>query len=195
MVLLFKSVFKPIVILFSLILSFPGGFFALLIMGKQIDMPVMIGVVLLMGIAAKNAILLVEFAIEAEQRKPFTTDKAQRRRNVIDAVFEAVRERARPIVMTTVAMSAGMIPTALGLGEGAGFRTPMAIAVIGGLISSTVLSLMLVPVMYSLVSGVERRINPFFSRFTTKRTADDNTLMHKANNTTPPPEPTPGTGD
>jgi HAE1 family hydrophobic/amphiphilic exporter-1 len=195
MVLLFKSVFKPVVILLSLVLSFPGGFFALFIMGKQIDMPVMIGVVLLMGIAAKNAILLVEFAIEAEQRKPFTTDKAQRRRNVIDAVFEAVRERARPIVMTTVAMSAGMIPTALGLGEGAGFRTPMAIAVIGGLISSTVLSLMLVPVMYSLVSGVERRINPFFGRFTTKRTAGDDTLMHKANNTTPPPEAAPGTGD
>jgi hydrophobic/amphiphilic exporter-1 (mainly G- bacteria), HAE1 family len=170
MVLLFKSVFKPIVILMSLLLSFPGGFFALLVTGKQIDMPVMIGVVLLMGIAAKNAILLVEFAIEAQQRG----------KGVYDALFEAVRERARPIVMTTVAMSAGMIPTALGLGEGAGFRTPMAVAVIGGLISSTVLSLLLVPVLYSLVASVERRINPWFSRFTTALTPEDSKLLEPA---------------
>ncbi|HEX5005645.1 MAG TPA: efflux RND transporter permease subunit, partial [Hyphomonadaceae bacterium] len=188
MVLLFKSVFKPIVILLSLVLSFPGGFFALLIMGKQIDMPVMIGVVLLMGIAAKNAILLVEFAIEAQQRRPFTTDKVQHRQNVFDSVFEAVRERARPIVMTTVAMSAGMIPTALGLGEGAGFRTPMAIAVIGGLISSTVLSLMLVPVMYSLVASVERRLNPLFGRLVTGRTPEDDALLKGASGHTPTPQ-------
>jgi HAE1 family hydrophobic/amphiphilic exporter-1 len=121
-----------------------------------------------MGIAAKNAILLVEFAIEAQQRG----------KGVYDALFEAVRERARPIVMTTVAMSAGMVPTALGLGEGAGFRTPMAIAVIGGLISSTVLALMLVPVMYSLVASVERRINPWFGKLVTGRTAEDDALMH-----------------
>jgi HAE1 family hydrophobic/amphiphilic exporter-1 len=148
-----------------------------------------------MGIAAKNAILLVEFAIEAQQRRPFTPDRVKARQNVFDSVFDAVRERARPIVMTTVAMSAGMVPTALGLGEGAGFRTPMAIAVIGGLISSTVLSLMLVPVMYSLIAGMERKLNPFFAKLTTRRTSEDDTLMHKANNTTPPPEPAPGTGD
>jgi HAE1 family hydrophobic/amphiphilic exporter-1 len=169
MVLLFKSVFKPWVILMCLPLSFSGGFLALLVMGMQIDMPVMIGVVLLMGISAKNAILLVEFAIEAQQRG----------KNVYDALFEACRERARPIVMTTVAMSAGMLPTALGLGEGAGFRQPMAIAVIGGLFSSTILSLMLAPVVYSLVASVERRIGPFFGRFVTQRTPDDEDLLHR----------------
>ncbi|HEY7798832.1 MAG TPA: efflux RND transporter permease subunit, partial [Hyphomonadaceae bacterium] len=141
MVLLFKSVFKPMVILSSLPLSFSGAFLALLITGKEISMPVMIGCVLLLGIAAKNAILLVEFAIEAQRRG----------KNTYDALFEACRERARPIVMTTVAMSAGMLPTALALGAGAGFRVPMAVAVIGGLMSSTILSLVLVPVVYSFV--------------------------------------------
>jgi HAE1 family hydrophobic/amphiphilic exporter-1 len=175
MVLLFKSVFKPTVIMFSLPLSFTGAFVALLLFGKAIDMPVMIGLVLLLGIAAKNAILLVEFAIESEQRG----------NNVYDALFDACRERARPIVMTTVAMSAGMLPTALGLGEGAGFRTSMAIAVIGGLISSTALSLVLVPVLYSLVSSVERRVNPLFARLVTKRTAGDDALMSHADGKPP----------
>ena len=167
MVLLFKSVFKPAVILASLPLSFSGAFFALLITGKEISMPVMIGCVLLLGIAAKNAILLVEFAIEAQQRG----------KNTYDALFEACRERARPIVMTTVAMSAGMIPTALGLGEGAGFRTPMAVAVIGGLISSTVLSLILVPVVYSFVDQFERWISPLAGRLATKPSLDDEALL------------------
>ena len=164
MVLLFKSVFKPLVILASLPLSFSGAFFALLISGKEISMPVMIGCVLLLGIAAKNAILLVEFAIEAQQRG----------KNTYDALFEACRERARPIVMTTVAMSAGMIPTALGLGEGAGFRTPMAVAVIGGLISSTVLSLILVPVrlLASSTSSSAGSV-PGPARLATKPTAED----------------------
>lgn len=181
MVLLFKSVFKPLVIMFSLPLSFTGAFIALLIFGKQIDMPVMIGLVLLLGISAKNAILLVEFAIESQQRG----------NKVYDALFDACRERARPIVMTTVAMSAGMIPTALGLGEGAGFRTSMAIAVIGGLISSTALSLVLVPVLYSLVSSVERRIAPWASRLVTKPTAEDDALLKHHNDgkhaSAPPP--------
>ncbi len=181
MVLLFKSVFKPLVIMFSLPLSFTGAFIALLIFGKAIDMPVMIGLVLLLGISAKNAILLVEFAIESEQRG----------NKVFDALFDACRERARPIVMTTVAMSAGMIPTALGLGEGAGFRTSMAIAVIGGLISSTVLSLVLVPVLYSLVSSVERRISPLARRLVTKPTAEDEALLKHHNDGTHAPAPPP----
>ncbi|MCF8509677.1 MAG: efflux RND transporter permease subunit [Hyphomonadaceae bacterium] len=171
MVLLFKSVFKPMVILSSLPLSFSGAFVALLIFGKAIDMPVMIGLVLLLGIAAKNAILLVEFAIESEQRG----------NNVYDALFDACRERARPIVMTTVAMSAGMLPTALGLGEGAGFRTSMAIAVIGGLISSTVLSLILVPVVYTFVDSIERWFGSWAGNLTTKPTEDDRKLMKKHN--------------
>jgi HAE1 family hydrophobic/amphiphilic exporter-1 len=170
MVLLFRSVFKPIVILASLPLSFSGAFLALVITGKQVDMPVMIGCVLLLGIAAKNAILLVEFAIEAQQRG----------KNTYDALFEACRERARPIVMTTVAMSAGMLPTALAIGEGAGFRTPMAIAVIGGLISSTVLSLVLVPVVYSFVDKFEQWLNPKAARFTTALTAEDRRLLSRS---------------
>jgi HAE1 family hydrophobic/amphiphilic exporter-1 len=161
MVLLFKSVFKPVVILASLPLSFSGAFFALLITGKQVDMPVMIGCVLLLGI------LLVEFAIEAQQRG----------KNTYDALIEACRERARPIVMTTVAMSAGMIPTALAIGEGAGFRTPMAIAVIGGLISSTLLSLVLVPVVYSFVDQFERWLSPKAGRLATKPTSEDELLL------------------
>ena len=179
MVLLFKSVFKPAVILASLPLSFSGAFFALLITGKEISMPVMIGCVLLLGIAAKNAILLVEFAIEAQQRG----------KNTYDALFEACRERARPIVMTTVAMSAGMIPTALGIGEGSGFRTPMAVAVIGGLISSTVLSLILVPVVYSFVDQFERWISPLAGRLATKPTAADEILL-KGDHAPAAPTPT-----
>jgi HAE1 family hydrophobic/amphiphilic exporter-1 len=167
MVLLFKSVFKPIVILASLPLSFSGAFFALLVTGKAVDMPVMIGCVLLLGIAAKNAILLVEFAIEAQRRG----------KNTYDALFEACRERARPIVMTTVAMTAGMLPTALAIGEGAGFRTPMAVAVIGGLISSTVLSLVLVPVVYSFVDQFERWLSPKASRLATELTPEDRKLL------------------
>lgn len=177
MVLLFKSVFKPAVILASLPLSFSGAFFALLVTGKEISMPVMIGCVLLLGIAAKNAILLVEFAIEAQQRGKST----------YDALFEACRERARPIVMTTVAMSAGMVPTALGLGEGAGFRTPMAVAVIGGLISSTLLSLILVPVVYSFVDQFERWLAPWAGRLATKPTADDEALLHGKKHADLPP--------
>ena len=177
MVLLFNSVFNPMVILASLPLSFSGAFLALLIAGKEISMPVMIGCVLLLGIAAKNAILLVEFAIEAQQRG----------KNTYDALFEACRERARPIVMTTVAMSAGMIPTALGIGEGAGFRQPMAIAVIGGLISSTVLSLVLVPVVYSFVDQFERFISPWAGRLATKPTAEDELLLNKGKHADVPP--------
>ncbi len=173
MVLLFKSVFKPMTILASLPLSFSGAFLALLITGKEISMPVMIGCVLLLGIAAKNAILLVEFIIEAEHRGKAT----------YDAIFEACRERARPIVMTTVAMTAGMVPTALGLGEGAGFRQPMAIAVIGGLISSTVLSLVLVPVVYSIVAEFERWLNPKAARLATPLTAEDQALLGKHRST------------
>jgi len=176
MVLLFKSVFKPMVILASLPLSFSGAFLALVITGKEISMPVMIGCVLLLGIAAKNAILLVEFAIEAHQRG----------KNTYDALFEACRERARPIVMTTVAMSAGMLPTALGIGEGAAFRQPMAIAVIGGLISSTVLSLILVPVVYSFIDQFERFISPWAGRLATKPTAADEVLLKGKHADVPP---------
>jgi HAE1 family hydrophobic/amphiphilic exporter-1 len=118
---------------------------------------------MLLGLAAKNSILLVEFAIEAERRG------ASRR----DALYEACRERARPIIMTTVAMAAGMVPTALGLGEGSSFRQPMAIAVIGGLITSTALSLVLVPVVYEFIDLFEAWIRPRAGKLVTSRQPGD----------------------
>jgi HAE1 family hydrophobic/amphiphilic exporter-1 len=167
LVLLFRSLFKPVVILSALPLSFSGAFLALFVTQLDITMPVLIGLLMLLGLAAKNSILLVEFAIEAEREG----------RRVVDALIEACRERARPIVMTTVAMSAGMLPTALGLGEGASFRQPMAVAVIGGLISSTVLSLILVPAVYKIVDDFERWLNPRAARLITRRTAEDEALL------------------
>ncbi len=133
--LLLGGLFQPLVILFSLPLSLGGVILALVLTGNPISLPVVIGILMLLGIVTKNAIMLVDFAVEERKRG---TDR-------IHAIIEAGRKRARPIVMTTIAMVAGMIPSALGLGEGAEFRAPMAIAVIGGLIASTALSLLFVP--------------------------------------------------
>ena len=164
LVLLFRSFFKPATILSALPLSLGGAFFALLICHQAITMPVFIGMLMLLGLAAKNSILLVEFAIEDERA-------GQSRKS---ALLNACRERARPIVMTTVAMAAGMLPTAMGLGQGSYFRQPMAIAVIGGLISSTVLSLVLVPVVYEIVDQFENLVRPLVARLVTrKRQGDD----------------------
>jgi len=161
MCLLFRSFFKPIVILAALPTAIGGAFIALLITGQPLSIPSLTGFLMLMGLAAKNSILLVEYAIERER------DGAEQRA----ALLEACRERARPIVMTSVAMMAGMLPTALSLGEGSEFRQPMAVAVIGGLITSTVLSLVLIPVVYEFVDDFERRISPFFARMITPRYA------------------------
>ena len=150
MVLLFESFFKPITILMALPLCVAGAMIALLIWRSELSIPSMIGLFMLMGIAAKNSILLVEYAIERER------DGASQR----EALLEACRERARPIVMTTLAMMAGMLPTALGIGEGSEFRQPMAVAVIGGLITSTMLSLVLVPVVYEFVDDFETWLKP-----------------------------------
>src|SRR3954465_2980835 len=114
---------------------------------------------MLMGLAAKNSILLVEYAIERE-REGYSQK---------EALLEACRERARPIIMTTVAMAAGMLPTALALEKGAGFRQPMAVAVIGGLITSTMLSLVLVPVVYEFVDDFEQWLKPRRARLVTPR--------------------------
>ncbi|HTI66740.1 MAG TPA: efflux RND transporter permease subunit [Caulobacteraceae bacterium] len=170
LVLLFGSFFKPVTILSALPLSLMGAFLILLAFGFQLDLPVLIGMLMLLGLAAKNSILLVEFAIEAERRG------AARR----DALYEACRERARPIIMTTVAMAAGMLPTALGLGEGSSFRQPMAVAVIGGLISSTALSLVLVPVVYEFIDVFEIWITPKLGRVATPRTAGDDRPIEEA---------------
>jgi hydrophobe/amphiphile efflux-1 (HAE1) family protein len=159
LVLLFRSFFKPAVILSALPLTIGGAVFGLMITQLTLSLPSMIGMFMLMGIAAKNSILLVEFAIEDERA-------GQER---IEALMNACRERARPIVMTSFAMAAGMLPTALGLGEGASFRQPMAVAVIGGLITSTVLSLVLVPVVYEVFDQLENWVRPMFGRFVTPR--------------------------
>jgi HAE1 family hydrophobic/amphiphilic exporter-1 len=159
MVLLFRSFFKPVIILFALPLAAGGAFFALLITGLDVTMPVLIGLLMLLGLAAKNSILLVELAIELER------DGKTRH----EAIWEACRERWRPIVMTSLAMSAGMLPTALALGAGAEFRQPMAIAVIGGLFTSTLLSLVLIPAAYELVDTLENWLTPRLGRLTTPR--------------------------
>jgi HAE1 family hydrophobic/amphiphilic exporter-1 len=166
LVLLFRSFFKPITILSALPLAIGGAFFALLVTGQSLSMPSLIGFLMLMGLAAKNSILLVEYAIEQER-----AGMSQR-----DAILDACHERARPIIMTTLAMMAGMLPTALGIGTGSEFRQPMAVAVIGGLITSTVLSLVLVPVVYEIVDDIERWLTPKLSRMTTPREANGATL-------------------
>jgi HAE1 family hydrophobic/amphiphilic exporter-1 len=161
MVVLFGSFFKPVIILSALPTAIGGALLALLAADSMLSIPSLIGFLMLMGLAAKNSILLVEYAIERERE-----GVGQRA-----ALMEACRERARPIVMTTMAMAAGMLPTALSLGKGSEFRQPMAIAVIGGLITSTVLSLVLVPVVYKLVDDFEHWLAPRLGRLVTPREA------------------------
>lgn len=161
LVLLFRSFFKPAVILSALPLAVGGAFLGLLAFQLSLSIPSMIGFLMLLGLAAKNSILLVEYTIERERE-----GMPQR-----EALIEACRERARPIVMTTVAMAAGMLPTALALEKGAEFRQPMAVAVIGGLITSTILSLVLVPVVYEIVDDFERWLAPKLGRLITPREA------------------------
>ena len=143
LVLLFKDFMQPVTILWALILSIPGAFLALFLTRTAISMPSMIGIIMLMGIATKNSILLVEYAI---------VSRRERGMNRAEALIDACKKRVRPIVMTTMAMGAGMLPVALDLGKGDGsFRMPMAIVVIGGLITSTFLSLLVIPVVYTYV--------------------------------------------
>ncbi|UZE49988.1 efflux RND transporter permease subunit [Rhodopseudomonas sp. P2A-2r] len=144
LVLLFGTFLQPVTILFSLPLSIGGAIMALLVTGKQLTTPVWIGILMLMGIVTKNAIMLVEFAIEAIR------DGKSREVAMIDAGMK----RARPIVMTTIAMAAGMMPSALAFGAGGEFRSPMALAIIGGLIFSTALSLLFVPAMFMMMDDV-----------------------------------------
>ncbi len=157
LVLLFGTFLQPITILFSLPLSIGGAIAALLLTGKQLTTPVWIGILMLMGIVTKNAIMLVEFAVEAvREGKPRD-----------EAIIDAGMKRARPIVMTTVAMVAGMMPSALAFGAGGEFRSPMALAVIGGLIFSTLLSLVFVPAMFMLMDDVAALFWRFGSKLLT----------------------------
>jgi multidrug efflux pump subunit AcrB len=148
LVLLFVRVLQPLTILSSLPLSLGGAVLALWLTRNPLSLGVMIGFLMLMGIVAKNAILLVDFAIEEMRAgKDRTT-----------ALLESGHKRARPIVMTTVAMVAGMLPVALSIGDA--FRSPMAIAVIGGLITSTALTLIVVPAGFTVVDDIERWVGP-----------------------------------
>jgi multidrug efflux pump subunit AcrB len=156
LVLLFKGFLHPFTILAALPLSLGGAFVGLLLGQKSFSMPSLIGLIMLMGIATKNSILLVEYAIEArrgndgQDGRPVVAGMSR-----FDALMDACHKRARPIVMTTIAMGAGMMPIAFGWGSAdASFRSPMAIAVIGGLITSTLLSLLVVPVVYAFLDDI-----------------------------------------
>jgi len=151
LVLLYHRFMSPLVNMGSLLLAPLGGLMALAIVQQPISMPVFIGVLMLFGIVAKNSILLIDFAIEEMARG---VPKFQ-------AIMEAGHKRAQPIVMTTVAMTAGMIPTALSLGGDGQWRAPMGTVVIGGLIVSTLLTLLIVPAGFSLADGLEKRMGPW----------------------------------
>jgi HAE1 family hydrophobic/amphiphilic exporter-1 len=152
LVLLFARVLQPLTILSSLPLSLGGAVAALWLTGNPLSLGVMIGFLMLMGIVAKNSILLVDFAIE-EMRAG---------KNRLEALLEAGHKRARPIVMTTVAMVAGMLPVALIVGDA--FRAPMAIGVIGGLITSTGLTLIVIPAAFTVIDDIERWLGPRIGR-------------------------------
>ncbi|MBO9644159.1 MAG: efflux RND transporter permease subunit, partial [Pseudacidovorax sp.] len=156
LVLLFKDFLQPATILAALPLSLGGAFVALLLAGKSFSMPSLIGLVMLMGIATKNSILLVEYAIVARR------DHGMSR---WDALLDACHKRARPIIMTTLAMGAGMMPIALAWGEAdMSFRSPMAVAVIGGLVTSTILSLLVIPATFTYVDDLEQWVKRLFRR-------------------------------
>ena len=155
LVLLFKDFVQPVTILAALVLSIPGAFLALFITGSAFSMPSMIGLIMLMGIATKNSILLIDYIILARREHRLTR---------WEAVIDACHKRARPIVMTTLAMGAGMLPIALGWGADPSFRAPMAIVVIGGLITSTFLSLLVIPVVFTYVDDAVQWGLKFFHK-------------------------------
>jgi multidrug efflux pump subunit AcrB len=183
LVLLYHRFMSPLVNMGSLLLAPLGGLLALALVGQPISMPVFIGVLMLFGIVAKNSILLIDFAIEEMARG---VPKFQ-------AIMEAGHKRAQPIVMTTVAMTAGMVPTALSLGGDGQWRSPMGTVVIGGLIVSTLLTLLIVPAGFSLADGFEKRVGPWLR---TRLLTYDPT-KHKENVAEPakPTDNAPGKGD
>ena len=154
LVLLYHRFVSPLVNMGSLFLAPLGGLLLLFFAGQAISMPVIIGILMLFGIVAKNSILLIDFAIEEMAQG---TSK-------FEAIMEAGHKRAQPIVMTTVAMTAGMIPTAVSLGGDGAWRAPMGTVVIGGLVMSTMLTLLIVPAAFSLADGFEKRIGPKLRR-------------------------------
>ena len=154
LVLLYHRVVSPLVNMVSLLLAPLGGLLALFFSGQVLSMPVFIGVLMLLGIVGKNSILLIDFALE----------EMSHGKGKFEAIFEAGQKRAQPIVMTTVAMTAGMVPTALSLSGDGAWRAPMGTMVIGGLLLSTLLTLIIVPAAFSLADGFEKRIGPKLRR-------------------------------
>ncbi len=164
LVLLYRRLLPPLVNMGSLLLAPLGGLLALMVAGQPLSMPVFIGLLMLLGIVAKNSILLIDFALEE-----MAAGVAPRA-----AIVDAGHKRAQPIVMTTVAMVAGMVPTALSLSGDGAWRAPMGITVIGGLTLSTLLTLLIVPAGFSLAIGIERRVGPWLGRrLLTYRPGDD----------------------
>lgn len=168
LVLLYRRFLSPLVNMSSLLLAPLGGLLGLWITGMEISMPVYIGLLMLLGIVAKNSILLVDFAIEE-------MDHGVAKR---EALLDAGRKRAQPIVMTTVAMVAGMVPTALSLSGDGAWRAPMGVVVIGGLILSTLLTLLIVPAGFSLADSIEKRLGRFFSNNLLTYKKGDDTKPH-----------------
>jgi multidrug efflux pump subunit AcrB len=161
LVLLFKDFLHPVTILAALPLSLGGAFVGLLIAQKSFSMPSLIGLIMLMGIATKNSILLVEYAIVARRDHGMTR---------VQALLDACHKRARPIIMTTLAMGAGMLPIAIGIGAAdPSFRSPMSVAVIGGLITSTVLSLLVIPAVFTYLDDLEHFSRRMASKLRRKR--------------------------
>jgi multidrug efflux pump subunit AcrB len=154
LVLLFHDFLQPMTILAALPLSLGGAFGALAICRYSLSLASLIGLVMLMGIVTKNSILLVEYAIMS--RREFGLSRT-------DAIIDACHKRARPIIMTTIAMIAGMLPMALNIGGSSAFRAPMAAAVIGGLLTSTCLSLLIVPVLFEVVDEVKLAVMKRFA--------------------------------
>jgi len=155
LVLLFKGFMQPVTILAALPLALGGAFVALLVADSAFSMPSLIGLIMLMGVATKNSILMVDYAIIARRGHPAEGDQpAVPGLSRWEALRDACHKRARPIVMTTIAMGAGMVPIAMGWGADPSFRQPMAVAVIGGLITSTFLSLLVIPVVFTYVDDL-----------------------------------------
>jgi multidrug efflux pump subunit AcrB len=148
LLLLYNNAFHPITILIAVPLSAGGAFGALLVTHNFLSLPALIGLLMLIGIATKNSILLVDYAEMAEHEQGMSR---------FDAVIDACKKRVQPVLMTSIAMIAGMMPIALGFGADASFRAPMAVAVIGGLITSTLLSLVVIPAAYTVIDDVSRR--------------------------------------
>jgi multidrug efflux pump subunit AcrB len=147
LLLLYNNAFHPITILMAVPLSAGGAFGALLLSNNYLSLPALIGLLMLIGIATKNSILLVDYAEMAEHEQGMSR---------FDAVIDACHKRVQPVLMTSIAMGAGMMPIAMGFGADSSFRAPMAVAVIGGLVTSTLLSLIVIPAVYTVIDDIAR---------------------------------------